>query len=175
MRGRDNLGVLSDLISTTARPTRSPARIDLRAYRFAAALTSVMLLAGLLLGPTWGLAPLAIQTLIFAVGAVMGLSAQPYVAVFRRAIRPRLQPATQMVDPRPAQFDQALGLILTATALLGGLLALPVLFYVPAIIALVDAVATVAFRQCLGCRLFAQFQRARQRVNDELAPTSVRL
>lgn len=132
-----------------------------------------MLLAGLVLGPTWGLAPLAMQTLIFAVGAVMGLHPQPYVALFHRAVHPRLRPTSYLVDPRPAQFDQALGLVLTATALLGGLLALPALFYVPVIIALVDAVATVGLRRCLGCRLFTQFQRARQRVNEELAPTSV--
>lgn len=170
-----NGGVLSDLMSTNPRPTRSLAMIDPRAYRFAAGLTAVMLLAGLILGPTWGLAPLAVQTLVFAVGSVMGVRAQPYVALFRKAVRPRLQPAAEMVDARPAQFDQALGVVLTATALLGGLLTLPVLFYVPVLVALVDAVATVVAGQCLGCRLFAQFQRVRARVNDELAATSVRI
>jgi len=134
-----------------------------------------MLVGGLILGMQWGLAPLALQTLVFAIGAVMGLRSQPYVATFRRLIRPRLQPAAEMVDARPAQFDQALGLMLSVTALLGGLLALPVLFYLPALLALLDAVATAAFRQCLGCRLFTQFQRLRQRVNDELTTTSVRI
>jgi hypothetical protein len=150
-------------------------KIDPRAYRFAAGITALLLLLGLVLGSSWGLAPLALQTLVFAIGAVMGLRSQPYVALFRVAIRPRLQPAPKMVDARPAQFDQALGVVLTATALLGGLLALPVLFYVPVVIALVDALATVAARQCLGCRLFTQFQRMRQRVNEELAPSSVRI
>lgn len=171
----ENQGVLSDLISASPRPTRSPEKIDPRAYRFAATVTALMLLLGLVLGTPWGLAPLALQTLVFAIGAVMGIKAQPYVALFRRAVRPRLQPASQMVDARPAQFDQALGVVLTATALLGGLLALPVLFYLPVVLALVDAVATVVARQCLGCRLFTQVQRMRQRVNDELAASSVRI
>ena len=170
-----NGGVLSDLMSTNPRPTRSLAKIDPRAYRFAAGITAAMLLAGLILGTPWGLAPLALQTLVFAVGAVMGVRTQPYVAIFRRAVRPRLQPASQMVDARPAQFDQALGVILTATALLGGLLSLPVLFYVPVVVALFDAVAIVVARQCLGCRLFTQFQRMRARVNDELATSSIRI
>lgn len=164
-------------MSTSPRPTRGPdhARIDPRAYRFAASVTAVMLVAALVLGSSWGLAPLAVQTLVFAIGAFMGLRTQPYVALFRRVVRPRIAPASEMVDARPAQFDQALGLILTATALLGGLLALPVLFYVPVVIALADAVATVVVRQCLGCRLFTKFERMRQRVNDELASSSVRI
>lgn len=118
---------------------------------------------------------MAVQTFVFAIGAVMGLRAQPYVALFRKAVRPRLKPAAQMVDARPAQFDQALGVVMTATALLGGLLALPALFYVPVAIALIDAVATVIARQCLGCRLFSKFQQMRQRVNDELSASSVRI
>lgn len=167
--------MLSDLMSTSPRPTRSPSRFDPRAYRFAAALTSVMLLASVALGTPWGLAPLALQTLVFAIGAVMGLRAQPYIALFARAVRPRLEPAPQMVDTRPAQFDQAIGLLLSATALLGGLLSLDVLFYLPVAIALVDAGTTLITQHCLGCRLFARFQRLRRRVNDELAASSVQI
>ena len=162
-------------MSTSPRPTRAPRRIDPRAYRFSAAITSAVLVIGLVLGLPWGLAPLAGQTLVFAIGAVLGLEAQPYLRLFSKRVRPRLDPAESMVDPRPAQFDQALGLGLMATALLAGLLSLPVLFYLPVVVALVDSALTAATGRCPGAHAYAHVQRLRRRVNDELSSSSVQI
>ena len=89
------------------RTTATPAGIDPRGPRFAAALTAVVLAAVLLTGPVW---LLAVQAVLFAIGAFAGPGAQPYAWLFRPLVRPRLGPPAELEDPRPPRFAQAVGL-----------------------------------------------------------------
>jgi len=59
--------------------TAPSPQIDVRAPRFAAGLTSVVLAVALLTGSGW---LVAAQALVFAVGAVAGLRAAPYGLLF---------------------------------------------------------------------------------------------
>jgi hypothetical protein len=96
---------------------------------------------------------LVIQTVAFALGSLVGLNAQPYGAVYRRYVRPRLAKATELEDPRPPRFAQTVGLVF-AVAGLAGLLWAPVLFYVAVGFALVAALLNAVFDFCLGCEVY---------------------
>ena len=120
--------------------------IDPRGPRFAAAVTTAVLIAALLLGPRWGLVPLAVQLAAFGAGAVRGPARQPYGWLFRRFVRPRLGPPATLEDPRPPRFAQAVGLGFALIALAG---------------ALVAALLNAVFDFCLGCEVYLRVQRAR--------------
>src|SRR5664279_2904240 len=97
---------------SSPQPTVAPTPIDPRGPRFGAAITSVVLAVTLLLGPgTPALVLLVLQTAVFALGSLVGLSAQPYGVVYRRLVRPRLSKPTELEDPRPPRFAQTVGLV----------------------------------------------------------------
>lgn len=135
--------------------------IDPRGPRFGAGITTVVLAALLLLGPNSGLAAilLAIQTLAFAAGALLGLQAQPYGLVYRRLVRPRLGPPAELEDPVPPRFAQAVGLGFALVALVGLVAGLSIVFYVAVGFALAAAFLNVAFDYCLGCEMYLLIKR----------------
>ena len=95
--------------STQHDDTRTAAaprtQVDPRGPRFGAAVTTVVLAAALVLvGTTAGTVLIAWQTLVFALGALVGLHAQPYGVLFRRVIRPRLAPPAELEDAAPPRF-----------------------------------------------------------------------
>jgi hypothetical protein len=137
---------------TASSPTAEV--VDPRGPRFAAIITSVVLAAAVALGPLWGLPVLIVQTLAFAIGALLGVRYQPYGWIFRRFVRPRLAPPTELEDARPPRFAQAVGLGFALVGLVGGVFALPVVFYIAAGFALVAALLNAVFDYCLGCELY---------------------
>lgn len=134
----------------------TPAPIDPRGPRFGAAITSVVLAATILAGPAnpVALVLLALQTVVFALGSLVGLAAQPYGIVFKRLVRPRLAAPTELEDPRPPRFAQTVGLAFAVAGLLGLALHLPALFYVAVGFALVAALLNAVFNLCLGCEVY---------------------
>ncbi len=132
----------------------APALIDPRGPRFGAAVTSVVLAATLLLGPSLGLVLLIIQTFAFGAGALLGLRYQPYGWVFRRFIRPRVGKPDELEDERPPRFAQTVGLVFALAGLAGVLFGLAPLFYVAVGFALVAALLNAVFDFCLGCELY---------------------
>jgi FtsH-binding integral membrane protein len=140
---------------TSARPAQ-PQQIDPRGPRFGAAITTAVLALILILGPASGLALalLAIQTLAFATGVVLGLSAQPYGWLFRRFIRPRLSPPNELEDEAPPRFAQAVGLVFALAGAVGLLTSLSAVFYVAIGAALAAAFLNAAFNFCLGCEMY---------------------
>ena len=143
---------------TTTTSTRGAARqqVDPRGPRFGAVITTVVLALILVLGPTSGLAValLAVQTLVFASGAILGLQAQPYGWLFRRFIRPRLAPPSELEDQAPPRFAQAVGLIFAFVGAFGLLTGISAIFYVAIGAALGAAFLNAAFNFCLGCEMF---------------------
>ncbi len=130
------------------------SRIDPRGPRFVAAITSLVLAVALILGPGWGLIPLAVQTLAFSIGALLGPQYQPYGWVFRRFVRPRLGPPAELEDPAPPRFAQRVGLGFALLALIGAFSGASVLFYVATGFALAAALLNAVFDFCLGCELY---------------------
>ena len=140
---------------------QSPARgIDPRGPRFGALITTVVLAVALLTlsSPVGGIL-LAIQTVAFALGAIVGLKAQPYGWIYARLVRPRLAPPKELEDPAPPRFAQAVGLVFAAVALVAFLLGATVVAAVATGLALIAAFLNAAFAFCLGCEIYLLIRR----------------
>jgi hypothetical protein len=136
--------------------TASPAQIDVRAPRFAAAVTSAVLAVALLTGSGW---LVAVQALVFAVGALAGLRRSPYGLVFRTLVAPRLGPVREREPEAPPRFAQAVGLAFTVVGAAGYLLGASALGAVATGLALVAALLNAASGFCLGCELYLTARR----------------
>lgn len=134
--------------------TPAATLVDPRGPRFGAAITSAVLAAALIAGPVIGLPVLIIQTFAFGAGAVLGLRYQPYGWVFRRFIRPRLAPPSELENERPPRFAQTVGLVFALVGVVGSLAGSALVFYVAVGFALVAALLNAVFDYCLGCELY---------------------
>ncbi|MBK8447204.1 MAG: DUF4395 domain-containing protein [Micropruina sp.] len=141
-------------MSSTTQTAARAELIDPRGQRFAAVITSGLLAASIILGPGAGLWVLVVQTLAFAAGSLLGLSSSPWGQIYRRAVRPRLGPPTELEDARPPRFAQSVGLGFAVVGLLGAVAGLPALFYVAVGFALVAALLNAIFGFCLGCEIY---------------------
>lgn len=83
-------------------------QVDPRGQRFAAVLTPVVLVAVLATGSG---ALLAVQTLVFALGALLGLRFAPYGLVFRALVQPHITPPEDLEPGSPPRFAQGVGLV----------------------------------------------------------------
>jgi hypothetical protein len=135
--------------------------IDPRGTRFSAAITSLVLALVILTtpGPIAGIL-IALQTLAFACGAILGPSAQPYGWMFKKLIRPRLKAPTHLEDPLPPQFAQAVGLMFGLSASISMLFAWTPGVWAFAGLALFAAALNAVFGFCLGCEIYLRLHRA---------------
>ena len=149
-------------MSATAAPHHRglAAGIDPRGPQVAAALTSVVLVAVLLLAPSAvAVVLLALQAVVFAIGAARGVQHTPYSWLFRRVVRPRLAPPAELEDPAPPRFAQAVGLVFALVGLLGFAVGADVVGLVAVGFALVAALLNAVFRFCLGCEMYLLLRR----------------
>ena len=155
-----------------------PAGIDPRGPRFAAGITSLLLLIAAFLGLT-GLSTsadlasasvaerfldpafllLLAIALLFLWGVVSARTA-PWSVLFRTVVRPRLTPPTELEDPRPPRFAQGVGLFVVGAGLVLHLLGVPWALPIAAAVAFVAAFLNAAFGLCLGCQFYLLLQRA---------------
>lgn len=139
-------------------------QVDPRGPRFGGAVTTVVLvLALILIGTPAGTILIAWQTLVFALGAIVGLHAQPYGIFFRRVIRPRLAPPAELEDAAPPRFAQAVGLGFLVVALVASLAGAIVVATVAVAFALAAAFLNAAFGFCLGCEMYLLGRRLAHR------------
>ncbi|UOY00917.1 DUF4395 domain-containing protein [Blastococcus sp. PRF04-17] len=135
----------------------APARqVDVRAPRFAAALTSVVLAVALLTGSGW---LVAAQAAAFAVGAFAGLRVAPYGVLFRVLVAPRLGPVREREPEAPPRFAQFVGLLFAVVGAAGYLAGAPVVGAVATGLALVAALLNAVTGFCLGCELYLTVRR----------------
>ena len=134
-----------------------PRDIDVRGPRFAAWVTAVVLAVALLLGSG---TLVAVQAVVFAVGAFAGLRHAPYGVLFRLLVAPRLGPAREREPEAPPRFAQLVGLLFAVVGAAGYLLGAPVLGAVVTGFALVAALLNAATGFCLGCELYLIARRA---------------
>ena len=134
-------------------------RIDPRAPRIGAAVTSLISLTGFVLVQleiAIGLSLLALTFSLFIWGVFLPKS-HPYSLLFR-AIRPSLGAPEYLEDPRPPRFAQQVGLSVSALGLLialinplaGVLIGLGVVFIASALNAYFDF--------CLGCVMYLRIK-----------------
>jgi Domain of unknown function (DUF4395) len=153
-------------VSSSNTATNQPDLVDVRGPRFAAWVTTAVLVITLIvsaLSPLAAAVILGLQALIFAVGAVGGPRRHPYGRVFATVVAPRLGPVTEREPVPPLKFAQLVGLIFAvagAAAFAGGAFLLGV---IATGFALVAAFLNAAFGICLGCQLYplvVRFRRA---------------
>jgi hypothetical protein len=130
--------------------------VDPRGPRFGAAVTTLVLAAVLVTGNGW---LLAVQALVFALGAVGGLRFAPYGVVFKALVRPRLAPPAELEAEAPPRFAQAVGLAFAVAGSVGYLTGVTALGIVATAFALGAAFANAAFDFCLGCEVHLRLVR----------------
>ena len=130
-------------------------QVDPRGPRFGGAVTTVVLaLALLMIGTTAGTVLIAWQTLVFALGSIIGLQAQPYGIVYRSLVQPRLGPPAELEDAAPPRFAQTVGLVFLVVALVASLLGATLVAGIAVAMALAAAFLNAAFGFCLGCEMY---------------------
>jgi len=133
-------------------------QIDPRGPRFAATVTTVVLAVALVTGSGW---VLAAQGAVFAIGAVRGIQFTPYAVFFRRFVRPRLAPPTELEDSRPPRFAQSVGLAFATVGVIAAIFGWTPLFLIATGFAFGAAFLNAAFGYCLGCEVYLLIRRAR--------------
>lgn len=142
-------------------------QVDPRGQRFAAGVTSAVLVAVLVTGST---ALLIAQAVVFATGALLGARRFPYALLFRFAVRPRLGPPRELEDAAPPRFAQAVGLVFAAVGALGYGLGIEWLGALATAAALAAAFLNVAFGFCLGCEMYLLIRRVIPNRSDREVP-----
>ena len=175
----------------------TPAGIDPRGPRFAATITTVLLLAATFLGlvgistarsfgwfayqplaaadfasDTWAIVtaspaqraldPGFLLTVVIALlflWSVLSPATAPWGVVFRRFVRPRLAPPTELEDPRPPRFAQGVGLFVVTIGLVLHLVGVPWALPIATAAAFIAAFLNAAFSFCLGCQIYLLLQR----------------
>jgi hypothetical protein len=129
--------------------------LDPRGQRFAAAITSLVLVAVLVTGSGW----LALaQTVVFAIGAA-NIRYAPYALPYRYLLAPRLAPPAEREAPEPVRFAQGVGFVFLAIATVGYLAGAPVVGVVATAFGLAAAFLNAAFGFCLGCEMYLLLRR----------------
>src|ERR1700753_1746055 len=137
--------------------TKTPDQVDVRGPRFAAWITTAVLVVTLLIS---GINPLAaaiilgVQSVVFALGALAGPRRHPYGRVFAKLVAPRLSPVREREPVAPLKFAQLVGLIFAAPAAVAFVNGAVLFGVVLTAAALVAAFLNAAFGICLGCQLY---------------------
>jgi Domain of unknown function (DUF4395) len=144
--------------------TTIPAQVDVRGPRFVAWVTTVVLVFTLITSAVSASAAaviLAVQAVVFAVGALAGPKRHPYGLVFAGLIAPRLGPVRDREPVPPLKFAQLVGLIFAVVGVAGFATGALYVGAVATGAALVAALLNAAFGICLGCRLYPLAVRLR--------------
>jgi hypothetical protein len=144
--------------------TTIPAQVDVRGPRFVAWVTTVVLVFTLITSAVSASAAaviLAVQAVVFAVGALAGPKRHPYGLVFAGLIAPRLGPVRDREPVPPLKFAQLVGLIFAVVGVAGFATGELYVGAVATGAALVAALLNAAFGICLGCRLYPLAVRLR--------------
>jgi hypothetical protein len=139
--------------------------VDVRGPRFAAWITTAVLLAVLVLSSVSIPAAavlIGVQAAVFAIGALRGPRSHPYGRLFAKFAAPRLGPVTEREPVEPLRFAQLVGLLFASVALVGFVAGAPLVGVVATAFALAAAFLNAAFGICLGCQIYPLVARLRR-------------
>ena len=131
-------------------------QVDPRGPRFGALVTMVVFAIVLITSSMW---LLIAQAVVFAAGAIFGVSYSPYGYLYKWLVRPRLGPPAELEDAAPPRFAQAVGLVISIIGIIGFAVGLGPLGLTAAGLGLVAAVLNGVFGICLGCVLYLIIRR----------------
>ena len=152
-------------ITPSTDTTRAADRVDVRGPRFAAWVTTGVLVLTLVvsaLSPAAAAVILGLQAVIFAVGALAGPRRHPYGRIFATLVAPRLGPVTEREPVAPLKFAQLVGFAFAVVGTLGFALGAPLVGVIATGGALVAAFLNAAFGICLGCQIYPLVARFRR-------------
>jgi Ca2+/Na+ antiporter len=150
---------------STHTNTGTPDQVDVRGPRFAAWVTTVVIVATLVVSTFSEVAAaviLGLQAVVFAVGGWRGPRQHPYGLIFQRLVAPRLGPVTEKEPVPPLKFAQLLGLVFAVVGVIGFAAGAPLLGLIATGFALVAALLNAAFGICLGCQIYPLVARVRK-------------
>jgi hypothetical protein len=145
--------------------TNTVDQVDVRGPRFAAWITTGVLVITLIVSavsPVVAAVILALQAVVFAIGALRGPRQHPYGVVFAKVVAPRLDPVTEREPVPPLKFAQLVGFVFAAVGVAGFATGLTLLGVVATAFALAAAFLNAAFGICLGCQLYPLVARLRR-------------
>ncbi len=151
-----------------ASPTKTENhvdQVDVRGPRFAAWLTTAVLVITLLVSSVSlgaAAAILGVQAVVFAIGALGGPRKHPYGLIFAKLVAPRLAPVTEKEPVPPLKFAQLIGFVFAVVGTVGFATGLGTLGLIATGFALVAAFLNAAFAICLGCQLYPLVARLRR-------------
>jgi Domain of unknown function (DUF4395) len=129
--------------------------LDPRGQRFAAAVTSIVIIVVLATG--WGWLALA-QAVVFAVAAADPRRG-PYSFVYRALVLPRIGPPAEREPAAPVRFAQVVGFVFLTVAAIGYLSGVTALGVTFAAFGLLAAFLNAAFGLCVGCEVYLAARR----------------
>ena len=147
------------LPTDTAEPN---AQVDARGPRFAAWVTTAVLVIALIVSGFSMIAAaavLSLQAVVFAIGAARGPRRHPYGRAFANFVAPRLGAVTEREPVPPLKVAQLVGFIFAVVGFAAGV---PLLGLIATAFALVAAFLNAAFGICLGCQLYPLVARLRR-------------
>jgi hypothetical protein len=150
---------------STSNTAIQPDRVDVRGPRFAAWVTTAVLVIVLIVSAASPLAAsivLGLQAVVFAIGALGGPRQHPYGRVFATVVAPRLGPVTEREPVPPLKFAQLVGFFFAAFGVAGFAAGAPLVGIIATAGALVAAFLNAAFGICLGCQLYPLVARFRR-------------
>ena len=141
------------------------SQVDVRGPRFAAWITTMVLVATLavsVISCPAAAVTLAAQAVVFAISAVRGPRNSPYGLLFAKLVAPRLSPVSEREPVAPLKFAQLVGLIFAVIGVLGFAAGLQLVGVVATAFALFAAFLNAAFGICLGCQIYPLVARFRR-------------
>lgn len=152
-------------MSITTTTSQGIAQVDVRGPRFAAWITTGVLLAVLVAfavsTPAAGVL-LAAQAVVFAIGALRGPRRHPYGLIFANLVVPRLGPVTEREPVPPLKFSQLVGFVFALVGVAGFTFGAPLIGVIATAFALFAAFLNAAFGICLGCQIYPLVARLRR-------------
>jgi hypothetical protein len=151
-------------MTTTTITQSATDQVDVRGPRFAAWVTSAVLLSVLIVSAfstTAAAVILAAQAAVFAIGALADPRRHPYGRTFAALVAPRLGPATEREPVSPLKFAQLVGLLFALMGVAGFAFGAPLVGVVATAFALAAAFLNAAFGICLGCQIYPLVARLR--------------
>lgn len=140
-------------------------QVDVRGPRFAAWVTTAVLIAALLVSavsPITAAVILGVQAVVFAIGAIGGPRKHPYGRIFATFIAPRLAPVSEKEPVAPLKFAQLVGLLFAIAGFVGFATGITALGLGATAFALIAAFLNAAFGICLGCQIYPLVARLRR-------------
>ncbi len=136
----------------------TPKPIDPRGPRFNQAMIALALVVGFVVD--WEPIVPAVAT-VLALGAALGPRFGLFLAIYAYFIRPRLEPPSELEDPRPPRFAAAMGTLVLAASTVAFLAQAELVGWVLAMTVAFLAGFSTTTGICVGCEIYLYLARRR--------------